>query len=678
MAPALVGREHPAAVIRAEVQRTRTGHGGLLLVTGEPGVGKTALIAEMLRQAAADGSLVAGGACWDRQGAPGYWPWVQVIRALERQLDPQTWADATSAAGPGLTYLLGDFTEPPPMSDLDEAAFRLCDAVTTVLVTVARSHPLVIALEDLHWADVSSLRMLDFVVRHVLFHPVLLVGTYRDVEIEAPDHPLREYLRPLELKATTVTLTGLELLDVATLVEQVTGLQPEDDLVAEIHRRTGGNPLFVEQLARLWQIGSSLDVAPPGIKDAVDRHLSYLPKAIVSVLADAAMIGPEFHRKTLAAVAGLPAAEVHQRLQQAALARLVTQHDAGRFTFTHDLVREVLYSSLAPDERRRRHAAVVQAVKDRPLEGVAARLAHHGYQAVPDVPVGEVTDYLLQAAHEAACRLASEEAATHFRRALELLPDDDHRRPRIMLSVADQYRRALRFDDARHVYEEVGDLARRIGDDDLAAHADAGLAELTGLSAQEHNRRGENGDAGSTAVFRRDGAVWTLAYAGHTVHVPDAKGLHDLHALLSRPGADIPAVELVSRGGDDEIRVAHSLGGDPVLDETAKAHYRQRLGVLDQEIDRALSRHDDANAAELDRERSALLGELRRAAGLGGRDRRLGDEAERSRKTVTARIRDSLRRLDASHPELAGHLRTAVSTGTACRYQPPADIYWEL
>jgi hypothetical protein len=121
-----------------------------------------------------------------------------------------------------------------------------------------------------------------------------------------------------------------------------------------------------------------------------------------------------------------------------------------------------------------------------------------------------------------------------------------------------------------------------------------------------------------------------------------------------------------------------ALGADRVLDERAIAHYRDRLAHLDGQIERALMRHDDDRAAELDHERQALISELRRASGLAGRWRLLGDEGERARKTVTARIRDSMRRLDQRHPELGRHLRATISTGFTCRYQPAADVTWTL
>jgi hypothetical protein len=182
----------------------------------------------------------------------------------------------------------------------------------------------------------------------------------------------------------------------------------------------------------------------------------------------------------------------------------------------------------------------------------------------------------------------------------------------------------------------------------------------------------------AAAEFHRDGAVWRLGYGGRVVHLPDAKGLRDLHLLLSRPGVAIPAVELLDPAAGPELVAARRMGGDPILDEEAKARYRRRLTELDEAIDRAAATGDDGRAAALDQEREALLGELRAAAGLAGRSRRLGDEAERARKTVTARIRDLLRKLDERHPELAAHLRGAVSTGAACRYAPDRPVPWRL
>ncbi|GAB3849874.1 hypothetical protein GCM10029963_35110 [Micromonospora andamanensis] len=133
----------------------------------------------------------------------------------------------------------------------------------------------------------------------------------------------------------------------------------------------------------------------------------------------------------------------------------------------------------------------------------------------------------------------------------------------------------------------------------------------------------------------------------------------------------MPVVELLDPAAGPELVAARRMGGDQVLDDEAKNRYRRHLDRLDDEIDLAAGRGDEARVSALDTERQALIDQLRAAAGLAGRTRRLGDETERARKTVTARIRDTLRRLDQRHPPLAAHLRVTVSTGTACRYLPP-------
>lgn len=676
MLPALIGRDRPLETLKGLVARTIDSHGGLALVEGEPGIGKTALVSHVLADARANGALVVSAACWAGDRTPGYWPWVQVVRGLQRQAGPDEWSAVAAATEPGLTFLLGEITEPPPPADYDDAAFELCDAVTTLLVNASRTRPLVIALDDLHWADAPSVRVLEFVVHHTWFEQILTVGTYRAGEVDAPEHPLRALLPPLVSRATTVTLGSLDEPEVAALIKQTTGREPSEQVVRETHRRTGGNPLFVEELARLWDAGSPLDAVPPGVRDTVQHRLELLPAKLRDLLAHAAVLGPEFSRPVVAEVASVPAAEANQLLRQAALARLVAVTESGRFAFAHDLVREILYDSTEPAERRRRHAAALRALQASGDGGVTpAHLADHAYRAVPEVSPGTATRHLITAAREAACRLAPEEARTHYLRTLDVVPADrPHRRAQIEFALGEQLRNAGDVDGARETFERVAAVADDLGEADLATRARTALSDLTGPSAAESLDSGSRRRAG----FRFDGTVWTLEFAGRTAHLPDAKGLRDLHQLLSNPGIEIPATDLLAAGGTPDVHAARRMGGDPVLDETAKARYRDRLSRLDEEIERALARGSDDRAAELDSERAALLEELRDATGLAGRSRRLGDEAERSRKTVTARIRDTLRRLDDRHPELADHLRRTVSTGSSCRYQPDGTIRWQL
>ncbi|MFF5989194.1 ATP-binding protein [Prauserella flavalba] len=1037
----LIGREHPAGQLRAEVARAAESHGGLVLVTGEAGIGKTTLVTSAADDARKQGALVLGGSCWDSDNAPGYWPWVQVVRGLRRGATAGEWARAEEAAGDRLGILLG---ESAPTEQAD--AFQLYDAVTSALVAVSQERPVVVVLDDLHWADPASLKLLEFAAQHTWFERVLLVGTYRDVEVETADHALAPLIMSLLGRATTLTLTGLEPAGVGALMARTIGGEPDAELVAEVHRRTGGNPFFVEQTARLWHGSGTITTIAPGVRDAVRRRLSLLPEPVTALLTGAAVLGREFHRQVLAATVSAPVPQVDRLLERATAARLVLSRGGGSFAFAHDLVRETLYDTLDEAELRGRHAAVVRALDRSPAlaERVfPADLARHAYLAGEEIERGHAVRLLLAAARHASSRLASEEAVGHYRRglelageaqprlwivlALELFRQLDHDRDtenarrllgeartfaldrddpallaRVALTAYHSHRGAGRelardlLAEAHHALigdggpedrssqqlaaeltfrleklarqdgddetlgftlwslhdtlwglgtakqrvtltDELADVARRTGDteteqfatslrwvallemgdpayldqldrfvaltatigdtrmaigalidqsliaaftghfsdaEELAARADeswpaehehlfpmshhqrwqllyfrgdvaelerlhdtigpadyshapliaaitalrkgdpgpalrllaegpgddaearsvgplwlrlraqtaavtrdpelcerareeltpfagqylvslygfdlsgpvdywlatvdaaqrrwdraiegftgawrsadamrtrvwsiearAGLAEAllgrnapgdvgraAALRSEIEREAGELGitlDAPSSTVesqasgvsgeFRFTGEVWSLGLDGHTVHLPDAKGLRDLHHLISRPGTDVSAVELLSPDGGEVVIAAKRLGGDDILDDEARANYRRRLAVLDEQIDSAAARGDDTRAAEYDRERAALLHELRAAAGLAGRQRRLGDEAERARKAVTARIRDTLRKLDDRHPRLAAHLRATVSTGASCRYDPGAEaISWRL
>ena len=176
-----------------------------------------------------------------------------------------------------------------------------------------------------------------------------------------------------------------------------------------------------------------------------------------------------------------------------------------------------------------------------------------------------------------------------------------------------------------------------------------------------------------SGVFRRDGAMWTIEFAGASVRLRDAKGLADLAVLLAAPGRPVPAVDLMATGAG---RADLTMGADEVLDATARRRYKERLVDLDEEIAEAEGWSDPHRAERARAEREALLDELAAATGLSGRPRRLGDQSERARKAVTARIRDIIDRIERVHPALAAHLRHSVTTGAYCAYSPPARIDW--
>ncbi|WP_274031156.1 AAA family ATPase [Streptomyces sp. MMBL 11-1] len=1242
MTPALFGRDHPAGVLRSEIARATDSHGGLVLVTGEAGIGKSTLVTDAAHEARRRGALVVGGSCWDSDNTPGYWPWVQILRGLRRSATAAEWAAAQEASDGRLAVLLGDPVrvaqggvdgpgpsapsapgaaggpgsdrarsgEPGPEAATSlpgggppegAEAFGLFDAVTTALVTVSQSRPLVVVLDDLHSSDPASLRLLEFAAQHAWFERLLLIGTYRDVEVEAPGHPLQQLILPLVSRAAaTLTLTGLGRDEVGALMTVTTGREPAPPLVDEVHRRTGGNPFFVEQTARLWHSGSPVSTIPPGVREAVRQRLALLPEPVVSLLTSAALLGREFRRQVLAVVHGSPVPHVDRLLEPAVVARVVVPRPSGQYAFAHDLLRETLYASLDDAEARERHAAAVRSLDAHGGLGDAVRpgaLARHAHLAGSALDRDRRIDLLLTAARDAAARLADEEAVGHYRRALAVASGEssesgepggpgesagprgpggvpacgpgaaygpgsadgtgeagrtgeadgtgeagaegrgpDLRRAALIgLDLSGQLRHAGETAEAQRLLDRSVALARELDEPELLArvaitlHRDRSLGghdvptmgllaeahrRLTGKEGQESlsddrlaqelaihimalarsgsddealafslwarhdsvwglgsaverlgltdemtvvGRRSQNqdmelhatsmrwvallelgdpafidqfrafvrlaeqtglprfalgvavdtsliaslqgrfaeastaleddaldpesdehvafgfmghhlrwalhllqghfaeaeevlgalpgagypypglleavtaveqgdatpglrliaeqadrpapyprafmplwlrllaqtaaltgdprlitraedeltpytgqwivslygcdiggpvdlwlgmlaaarddqdaavaalteaaassdrlgarpwavrarlclarsliarvdatggdavddgtartgvagagtaragsadaGDAGQarrllgevereagelalahvetgaaalraappvtaapaptasdapaaprlasgppgpsvspargsspdrgkagapawssaaaetasgpsagpravpSAEFRRNGPVWQLRWDGVTVHVPDAKGLRDLHSLLGLPGADVPAVRLLAPEGGDLVVAAGQLGGDPVLDEEAKRRYKEHLDRLDAEIDRAAALDDTRSVEKYDRERQALLDQLRTAAGLGGRTRRLGDQTERARKTVTARIRDTLRKLDTLHPALAAHLKASVTTGTTCAYRPEQTPDWHL
>jgi hypothetical protein len=208
--------------------------------------------------------------------------------------------------------------------------------------------------------------------------------------------------------------------------------------------------------------------------------------------------------------------------------------------------------------------------------------------------------------------------------------------------------------------------ADRLGLEALAADAAGLLDEAAG-----------GGAPAGPAEFRRAGAAWTLSYAGRAVRLPDAKGMRDLAVLLSRPGQPVPAAELVALSGGGRLaRAGLALGADAVLDDQAKQAYRRRLQDLDREVAEAEDEGDPERVEKARQERDAIAHELAAALGLGGRDRGLGDPAERARKAVTERIRYSLARIARVHPELAAHLEASVTTGSSCAYVAAQPVTW--
>jgi hypothetical protein len=381
-ADVLVGRQLVVDALRSAADAAIAGAGGVVLLAGEAGMGKTALATEAAAYAKAHGALTVWGTCWEGDGAPGYWPWIQVVRALARD------------GGEG-EAVLAELTGANEAADSvlgEEAAvrFRTYDMTAAYVRERAAVRPLVLVLDDLHWADMSSLRLLLFLARQLHDGSALVIGTYRDADLTLGEHPARALLAELAGQAGLLQLAGLTVADVGRLLTAVCGERPPDALAAEVHERTGGNPFFVQQTARLLAAqGAPLDRAsvtgvPRAAGDVLARRLARLPRDVADLLSVAAVAGRHFAIAAVASIAGLAAEDAVPLVDVAAHAGVVEHDTPGGGRFSHDLFREVLYQELPAARRSALHLAVAELLEqDAETTAPAAQIAFHRAMALP-------------------------------------------------------------------------------------------------------------------------------------------------------------------------------------------------------------------------------------------------------------------------------------------------------
>ena len=463
-ADVLVGRRPTVDALRSAVDAAVAGAGGVVLIAGEAGMGKTALAAEAAAYAKAHGAVAVWGTCWEGEGAPGFWPWIQVVRALA--------ADG-GAAGQAVLAALTGATEVKRGSLGDESAsrFRTYDMTATYLRERAAQRPLVVVADDLHWADMSSLRLLVFLARQLHDAAMLVIGTYRDLEVAAGDHPARPLLAELAGQAELLELTGLSAAEVGQLVEKVCGEPPPSALAQAVHDRTAGNPFFTRQVARLLAAqGVPLDRAvvggvPPAVGDVLRRRLARLPREVVDLLAAAAVIGRYVPMAMAAAVAGLPAEDTVPMVESAVQAGVLERDEPGRVRFSHDLFRDVLVSGLPTARRPALHLAVAGLLEQYAGPAApAAEIAYHRSMAWPHGDRDRLIAALAEAGREATARTAFDEAAVHMRRAVEVAGGTMAVDLETLCEYGDALRRAGHGGDAQAAWSAVAARARAAGD----------------------------------------------------------------------------------------------------------------------------------------------------------------------------------------------------------------------
>ena len=368
----LLGRARELADLDTMLEEASAGRGGLVLLTGEPGIGKTRLATALGERAAADGHRVAWARGWDGGGAPAFWPWVQIVRAVAADRDDDALRAELGAGARWVAQLAPELRERldlPEAGDLEseQARFALFDAVTVFLRNAAARQPLVVLLDDLHTADLPSLLLLAFLARALSETRVLVITTHHEAgprrgpEFEAVFGELTRF-------GLRVDLGGLEDDDLRALVIHRSGADPSEELVQSLHTLTEGNPFYSDEVVRLLVAQGRIDQPlgerlplPDGVRDAIRRRLLPLRPEVLEALKVAAVEGRDFQLATLERAAGIDRADLLERLDEALAVQLLEEAPgpAGSFRFVHGLIRETLYGDLTrhpprPPARRRR------------------------------------------------------------------------------------------------------------------------------------------------------------------------------------------------------------------------------------------------------------------------------------------------------------------------------------
>ena len=425
------------ADLQAALGDALSGQGRLVMLAGEPGIGKTRTAQELAGYAQTLGVQVLWGRCYEEEGAPPYWPWLQLLRFyVQKQTPEQLQAEMGPGAAdiaeivPELVEKLPNL-ETPTALEPEQASFRLFDSITIFLKNASQSQPLMLVLDDLHWSDRSSLLLLEFLAREIQSSPLLVLGTYRDVEVPRR-HPLSETLGSLirEQRFFRMQLHGLAENEVEQLIQRSAAVSLPPGLSTTIHQRTEGNPLFVSEIIRmlpgdgLAEDQGYLTSIPEGVRDAISRRLNRLSEGCNQVLATASVIGREFDFKLLSALLedlkeSLLLALVDEALEAHVIEELLEGRE--RYQFSHALIQETLLGEVSTGRKVRQHARIAGALEEiygANVEAHAAELAYHCAEAQTVLGPDELVRYSLLAGEQALATYAWEDALG-FERALE-------------------------------------------------------------------------------------------------------------------------------------------------------------------------------------------------------------------------------------------------------------------
>lgn len=448
----LIGREEERAGLLRLLDAALAGHGSLALISGEPGIGKTRLTRAIQAEAVRRGCVALTGHCYEMEGAPPYMPFIEMLEYGARALPPASFRHALGDAAPEIAKLMPElrriFPDIPPAIQLPPEQQRrfLFNAYREFVERGARVTPFVVVFEDLHWADESTLLLLHHLVQTVASVPVLLIGTYRDVELDV-NRPFARTLETLlrEKQATHVPLRRLPLARTQELLATLSGQAPPPSAARIVFDHTEGNPFFVEEVFRhlvdegrlfdpegAWREGlrSAELRVPQGVRLVIGRRLERLAEEVRRVLTTAAVIGRSFDLRLLEHLERARPDAALEAVEAALQAHVIEAEGDGRdarYRFVHELVRQTLAVALSLPRRQRLHARVAAAMESiyaANLDALAPTLAYHLYQAGAASDTEKTVTWLTRAARQAMAGAAFEDGLAHLDNALSLLPGE--------------------------------------------------------------------------------------------------------------------------------------------------------------------------------------------------------------------------------------------------------------
>lgn len=483
-------------------EAARAGRPNVVLLSGDPGIGKTRLMHEIARHVAARGAVVLRGGASEAVGMPPYLPLLEALGSYMRATAPAQLSDQVGASAPVLATIfpelavrLGKLPKGYPLPP-EQSQLRLYEAVGEFLAGIAAQRSLVLMLDDLQWADAASLDLLGYVMHRQTEACLLLLGAYRRAEVEqnpALVRAITELYRQRHL--TVINLEPLQAEELSMLAAGYLGGQVDSAATQVLLMHSEGNPFFAEELLRDWVesgalaqvegrwrlVASLVGTLPTSVGRTIGQRLSRLPQQVVDYLRTASITGRTFEVELLADVVGHEVEAVDERMMEAANARLVKQQGPGVYTFTHDKVREYLYMDVNSIRRTRLHGFIGSALESRRQgqEGPEQFERADGMQHLADLAFhfarsGDRRKGALysQRAAEAAMRaLAPQEASAHYRTALGLLDAADPRRARLLLGLGEAASLAGASREAVEAYGEAKTLFLQGGDPIAAARA---------------------------------------------------------------------------------------------------------------------------------------------------------------------------------------------------------------